>query len=355
MGLGLRLLTSWRAVTRNGWLGTPWTGLTALLALALAALLFLSGAAMALYYSPMPGAAWDSVDYAQFKLPFGDIVRGVHVYAANLLLIVLVVHLALIFLIGAYKAPGQRAWISLVLVLLLVPAFFVTGELLPWNQAGYWSTRVRLGIIASVPVVGELIASVVRGGAHIGTVTLSRFFVFHILFLPCALLVLLAAHGYIVGRDVIANPSTGSGRDGHLVLLELANRWLGVGLVAMLGLGLAAWQVPVGVGDPADPTDTTYVPRPEWWALALNQIVTLLSGPWTVVGTVLIPGLLVGIVLALPFIERSPERKLAGRRPSMLVAAGIAATLLLLSTFGYVTHYLAKPAESHTAGTKPRT
>lgn len=335
-----------RPVSQAGRLNAPWTGLTALLALALIALLAVSGAAMSFYYSPAPGAAWDSVDYAQFKLPFGEVLRGVHGYAANLLLIVLLVHLFRIFLVGAYKTPGHKAWISLVLVVLLVPAFFVTGDLLPWNQVGYWSTQVRLSVVASVPVVGDAVAGVLRGGQHIGVLTLTRFYVVHILFLPLLLMVLLLVHGTFVARDTVAHPSVDRHRDLLAAGLALTNRCLLVFLLIGLALALAAWQIPFPLGDPADPTDTSYIPRPEWWALVLNQLVTIFVGPWAILGTVVIPGLLVALLLTLPFIDRSPERDPANRKPAMLAAAGIAALLLSLSGLGYATHYLAPPAES---------
>ena len=82
-----------------------WTRFCGSLALVLVVLLFLSGAFMAFYYSPAPGVAYDSVDHAQFNIPFGDVVRGVHYYAWNLLLVVMGLHLLRAFLVGAYKTP----------------------------------------------------------------------------------------------------------------------------------------------------------------------------------------------------------------------------------------------------------
>ena len=141
----------------------PWTRFTGLLALVLVTLLFVTGVGMAFYYSPMPGAAYDSVDYAQFSVSLGDLVRGVHVYAWQLLLVVLGLHLGWAFVVGAYKAPWQMVWVSGVLVVLLVPACIITGDLLPWNQHGYWSTQVRLSIVSSVPLVGDFLAQLLRG------------------------------------------------------------------------------------------------------------------------------------------------------------------------------------------------
>lgn len=320
----------------------PWTGVSGLVALVLVALLFISGVAMTFYYSPAPGAAYDSVDYAQFSVPFGDLIRGVHFYAWNLLLVVIGVHLAWAFVVGAYKAPWQMVWVSGVLVMLLVPAFIVTGDLLPWNQRGYWSTQVRLSIVASVPLVGDFLARLLRGGSHIGIVTLTRFYVLHILVLPCLFVFLLAIHFYCVGRQVRSAPPAGDGRDRGTIpcLPDLIHRWLALLLTVTVVLGLVAWQYPVPLGDPADPTDTSYMPKPEWWVLFLNQLVTTLKGPLMVCGTVLIPGGLVGLLIALPFLDRAPECHPARRKKAMLAAAVIAVVLLGLSIIGYIKHYL---------------
>jgi ubiquinol-cytochrome c reductase cytochrome b subunit len=313
-----------------------------MVALALLVLLFGSGAAMTVYYSPTPGAAYDSVDYAQFRVPFGEVVRGVHVYSWNLLLIVMGVHLGRAFLVAAYRAPWQWTWISAVLVALLLPAFVVTGDLLPWNQSGYWSTQVRLSIVSSVPLVGEFLVALLRGSGHIGVVTLTRFYVLHVLLLPCALLLLLAWHARSVKRGLEGNPSL---RDGAphswAAILGAVDRGLIVLLVIALVLGWTALQWPAALGDPADPTDTTYVPRPEWWVLALNQLVTIFRGSLMVVGTVIVPGAVAGLLLGLPYLDGSPDRDPARRRRTLGAAVGVAALLLALSVMGYIEHYAA--------------
>jgi ubiquinol-cytochrome c reductase cytochrome b subunit len=320
----------------------PWTWITGLLGLALVVLLFLSGAVMTLYYSPTPGVAYDSVDHAQFDVPFGTVVRGIHVYAWNLLLVVLGLHLATAFIVGAYKAPWQAVWISGVLVVLVIPLFIVTGDLLPWNQSGYWATKVRLGIAASVPMAGDFAVSLLGANPHIGIVTLTRFYVLHILFLPCAFLLAVAVHAYCIGRAIRASraPDGIFAPDYRTAWPHHVTRWLALFLVVAVLLGAAAWWQPAPLGDPADPTDTAYVPRPEWWVLPLNQLVTTLNGPWTVFATVVIPGGLVSLLLALPFLDRSPERHPARRKTVMFAAAVMGAAILGLSVMSYVAHYL---------------
>lgn len=173
---------------------SPWTltwrHFLGTIALLLLALLFLSGAFMAFYYTPSPGAAYDSVDFAVFNLPFGEVIKGIHHYAWNLLLIVMGLHLVRAFVRATYKAPRQGVWISGVILLLFLPMFIITGDLLPWDQKGYWSTQVRLSIIASVPAVGDIMTRLLQGGPLTGIVALTRFYVLHIVFLPVLLLIL---------------------------------------------------------------------------------------------------------------------------------------------------------------------
>ena len=319
-----------------------WTRFFGALMLVLVVLLFLTGAFMAFYYSPAPGAAYDSVDYASFSIPFGEMVRGIHYYAWNLLLIVMGLHLGRAFLVGGYKPPREFVWVSGVLVMLVVPAFIITGDLLPWDQKGYWSTQVRNSIMASVPVVGDLLVRVLQGGPRTGVVTLSRYYVLHTIILPGLLLFLIAVHFHFLRHRGLSGPLSGEEGNRRKIpfLPSMVNRWLVLFLVVAVILGLVAWHWPAPLENPADPTDTSYVPKPEWWVLSLNQLVAILKGPLTVIATAIIPGGLVGLIMALPFIDRSPERHPARRKKTMLIAAVIALLLLGLSVMGYIEHHL---------------
>jgi ubiquinol-cytochrome c reductase cytochrome b subunit len=277
------------------------------------------------------------------------VIRGIHVYAWNLLLVVLGVHLAIAFVVGAYKTPWEKVWVSGVAVALLVPLFIVTGNLLPWNQSGYWSTKVRLGIASSVPVAGDVLIGLLGAQTHVGIVTLTRFYVLHILFLPCALAAALACHCYLIRQAHRSGPDDQAyAGESQGEWLHHVKRGLTIFLVVAVVLGVASWQYPAPLGDPADLTDTSYVPKPEWWVLPLNQLVTAFKGPLTVFATAVIPGALVGSLLALPFLDRSPHRHPAKRRKLLLVAAGLSAVALGLSAMGYTEHYA--PAGDRTAG-----
>ena len=311
------------------------------LLLVLLVLLFLSGAFMAFYYSPAPGSAYDSVDFALFTVPFGDIIKGIHHYGWNLFLIVLGLHLVRAFLVGAYKSPRQLVWVSGVMVLLFVPSFIITGDLLPWDQKGYWSTQVRLSIIDSIPFVGEFSIRLLQGGPLTGIVALTRFYVLHILFLPCFLILLIVLHIHFLRHRGITNaPSGRHSADATISFFpQLVNRWLILFLLVTVLLGLISWYWPASLGDPADPTDSTYVPKPEWWVLFLNQLVSIFKGSLAVIGTVIIPLGLIVLLLALPFIDTSPERHIFGRKVVMLFSVIIVIALLTLSILGYLEHF----------------
>jgi ubiquinol-cytochrome c reductase cytochrome b subunit len=313
------------------------------LLLALVVLLFLSGVFRSFYYSPAPGSAYDSVDYAFFTLPFGGIIKGIHHYGWNLFLIVLGLHLVRAFVFGAYKPPRELVWVSGVIILLLVPALIITGDLLPWDQKGYWSTQVRLSIIRSVPLVGDMIVRLLQGGALTGVVALTRFYVLHILLLPGLLVFLIFIHFHFLRHRGLSGALSGnnSARKRVLFFPTILNRWLILFLGVTLVLGLISWYWPAPLGDPADPTDSTYVPKPEWWVLTLNQLVTIFKGPLTVIGSVVIPGSLAALLIALPFIDAAPERHPARRKKVILVAGIIAIGLFVLSLVGYFQHFQA--------------
>ena len=318
-----------------------WTRFCGSLLLVLVILLFLSGAFMAFYYSPAPGVAYDSVDYAQFNVPFGDVIRGVHYYAWNLLLIVMGLHLARAFLLGAYKAPRELVWISGLMVLFVVPAFIITGDLLPWDQKGYWSTQVRNSIMSSVPVVGDFLVRMLQGGPRTGIVAITRFYVLHAVVLPAVLVFLIAIHLHFIRHRGLSGPvfTRGNSRQKVPLMPNIINRWLLLFVLVAVVLGLVAWYWPAPLGDPADPTDTTYIPKPEWWVLPLNQLVAIFKGPLTIIATAIIPGCLAGLLLALPFIERSSERHPGRRKKTILIGSLIGITLLVLSIMGYIEHF----------------
>ena len=309
--------------------------------LVLVVVLFLSGAFLAFYYSPVPGAAYDSVDFTLFIAPFGSIIKGVHHYAWNMLLVLAIFHLGRTFIAGAYRKPRQLTWVSGVIILVILPLFIITGDLLPWDQKGYWSTQVRLSIIASIPFIGDVAADLLRGGGLTGIVALTRFYVLHILFLPGVLIILLVVHFHFVAQHGFAERLLARPTAANRIPFwpRVINRGLMLFIFLVTFIGLISWYWPPPLGDPADPTDSTYIPKPEWWVLFLNQLVAIFRGQWAILGTTVIPGLLAALLVALPYLDRSSGRRLSERKGIIFLAGVLAAVIIVLSMMGYLEHF----------------
>jgi ubiquinol-cytochrome c reductase cytochrome b subunit len=171
-------------------------------------------------------------------------------------------------------------------------------------------------------------------------VALTRFYVLHVLFLPVALLVLTTVHLHLLAHRGISAPLWKEAAGGGTAPgLRLLNRWLWLFGAVAVGLGVLSKRWPAPLSEPADPTDLTYLPRPEWWVLWLNQLVTIFKGPLSMVGMLVIPGGLIALLLALPWLDRNPERDPARRKMAMLVTGLIVGILGTLSLIGYFEHF----------------
>jgi quinol-cytochrome oxidoreductase complex cytochrome b subunit len=177
-------------------LGFCFGGVTFFLFLMLA----VTGYFMTIYYVPSPEHAYRSVYYITHEVPMGRIVRSVHHWSANLMIATILLHTIRVYIHGAYKKPRELNWITGVLLLFLTLSFGFTGYLLPWDQKAYWATRVGTNIMGSIPFLGEYLLRIMRGGREVGALTLVRFYALHVMFLPLATAVLLAAHFFMVRR-----------------------------------------------------------------------------------------------------------------------------------------------------------
>jgi menaquinol-cytochrome c reductase cytochrome b subunit len=177
-------------------------GITFFLFLMLAA----SGYIMTIYYVPSPEQAYQTVDYITHEVSLGYVIRGVHYWAANLMIVTVLLHMIRVFIYGAYKKPRELNWITGVLLLLLILTFGFTGYLLPWDQKAYWATNVGTSIVGTVPFIGEYVMKIVRGGTDLGALTLLRFYSLHVIFLPMAAVILLVGHFFMIRRHGVSTP-----------------------------------------------------------------------------------------------------------------------------------------------------
>lgn len=147
----------------------------------------ITGTVLAMYYSPSPDHAYDSIQYIQNELTYGSVIRGIHHWGASAMIAVVALHLLVTFFMGAYKYPREATWVIGVFLLLITLGFGFTGYLLPWDERAYWATVVGTNIAGTVPFVGGVLVRVLRGGAELGVLTLTRFYAAHILLLPLSI------------------------------------------------------------------------------------------------------------------------------------------------------------------------
>ena len=158
----------------------------------------LTGIFLTMYYVPDPDKAYDSIEYIMTGVSYGWLIRGIHHWGASLLVLFVFVHMLRTFYYAAYKYPREITWMTGVGLLLLTLGMGFTGYLLPWNQKAYWATTVGTEIAGTVPLIGDFILRILRGGMDISAVTLARFFSAHIWILPAGVVALLGVHMYLI-------------------------------------------------------------------------------------------------------------------------------------------------------------
>lgn len=293
-----------------------------------------TGMFLAVYYAPTPDHAYDSIQFIEEQVTFGGFVRGLHHWGASAMVVAIGLHMLQAFLYGAYKPPREVMWMVGVVLFLLVMAFAFTGYLLPWDQTAYWATQIGLNMVGTVPVVGEFLMRVMRGGDALGALTLSRFFAVHVLFLPALLVSLIVAHLFILRRVGPAGPWTDE--RASLGSETFYPRQVYMDAVVMLAvftvIASLALLVPFPLTDKADPSDTSFVPVPEWYFLFYYELLKYVHGPLEPLATWILPTGVILIMLLWPFIDRNPARNPI-RRPVAL-GAGMVFLAVVLSLLG---------------------
>jgi cytochrome b6 len=326
-----------------------------------------TGILLLLYYRPSPGEAFESVQFIMTKVRFGWLIRGLHAWAANLLIFTAFLHMFSTFFLKAYRAPRELTWISGCVALFLFLGFGFSGYLLPWNELAFFATKVGTEMAAAVPFIGDWLLKFLRGGEEVSGATLTRFFGFHVAVLPALTTLVLAVHLGLIQRQGISVPP-GMDRAMHVLSYlrrhdpDAAAMWLKTANVESESREmpffpnfflreLMAWYIALGVlatlaafdpwelgvkADPFAPTPAGI--RPEWYFLAAFQSLKLLPAKllW-IEGEHF--GLLVFSAAALawvcmPFIDRNPE----GRSGRILKALGavVLVYLVAMSVWGYM-------------------
>jgi quinol-cytochrome oxidoreductase complex cytochrome b subunit/mono/diheme cytochrome c family protein len=320
--------------------GARWAAAFGSLLLFAFAVQVVTGILLSMSYAPAEKTAYASVKYIQEEAPLGSFIRSVHHWGSSAMVILLLVHLVQVFVWGAYKRPREFTWMTGVLLLGCTLGMAFTGYLLPWDQKAYWATKVGLGILGTVPGLGDMLRALLQGGPEIGNLTLTRFFTIHGFLLPGLIIFLLVVHLYLFRQHGVTPAWWQSAeqlkateepfwprqafKDGVLALLFIA------------ALGIWCFYHPAPLEEQAN-SAKPYEARPEWYFMFLFQILKYFEGPYEIIGTFVLPLVFFLILFFWPFLDRSPRRDPLRRPIAMALLIGATVGLVGLTIHANVT------------------
>jgi len=295
-------------------------------------------------YSASAQTAWESVYYIQHELLGGWLLRGLHHYTAQVMVALAGIYLLQLLITRAYRAPREVIFWLAVLILLTTLGLCLTGDLLRWDQRGYWSTTVRTSFLNLVPVIGGDLFQLAVGGPAFGHHTVTRFLSLHIGLCGATLAVLLVLHGSLLRRHGLATGGSAENKSPKTSLAWPDQAWRNMAacLVMLVVVGLLIAQhaltgdhpgerlsdtMGAAHGAPADPADADATARPEWSFLGLYQMAHLFEGGPMVIPIFVIPGLLFAAVMGMPFIAQWKH----GHSVNLAVAGVLVVGLVVLS------------------------
>ncbi|MEJ2749641.1 MAG: cytochrome b N-terminal domain-containing protein [Anaerolineae bacterium] len=274
----------------------------------LALLLIITGVLLMFRYDASVERAYTSIQYLETQVLFGSLIRGIHHWSANLLVITVFLHMIRVFLTGGFKKGRSTNWQIGIVLLLVVVAFNFTGYLLPWDQLAYWAITVGTSLLGYVPLVGTAVSNFLLAGPEVGQGALRNFYAIHVAVLPVLLILLMSYHFWKVRKDGgISQPEEDGGEDGkrsrverlttipHLVQIELA-------ATAVLLLVVVAWAifVPAPLEALANPSHPPNPAKAAWYFLGLQELLLHMHP----LAAMLLPGIVLGALVAIPYLDK---------------------------------------------------
>lgn len=301
-----------------------------------------TGILLLLYYRPSAENAFESVQFIVTEVKFGWLIRSIHSWSANLMILTLFIHMFSVFFMRAYNRPRELTWLSGVALLFISIGFGFSGYLLPWNEVSYFATKVGTDIAGDIPLVGHTMLRFLRGGDEVTGATLTRFFGFHVAVLPAMATVFIGIHVLLVqlhGMHVPARYEKTSRRMKffpNFLMRDLIGWIVAIGVLAALA-ALFPWEL----GVKADPFASAPAGiKPEWYFLFMFQTLKYIPAKiWMFEGEVI--GILFftlagAVLFVIPFINRSPEKY--PRRRLLFTVVGVIALLyiVVMTVVGYL-------------------
>lgn len=301
-------------------------GLSALLIVLLA----FTGILLQMNYTPSPPQAYLDILNLRANVRFGDLIRNLHHWSANLLVITAVLHLLRVFFTGGHRHPRELNWLLGVAMLLLTLAANFTGYLLPWDQLAYWAITVGTSILGYIPLIGGWLSRLLLGGPEVGAPTLLNFYALHISIIPLSIVMLMSYHFWRVRKDGgLTMPRNLDGQEETRIervttIPYLVRREAMFAMVWLAILLVWAALVPAPLEGIANPQISPNPAKAPWYFLGIQELL-LHFHPF--VAAVLIPAGGLSALALLPFYDVTPEgvgiyfRSRRGRGFSLLAAS----------------------------------
>src|SRR5262245_30720853 len=312
-----------------------------------------TGICLGLVYVPSPDQAFESLEYLNYQAALGWYLRAVHFWGSNAMVFVMTLHMIQVFLWGAHKYPRELTWIAGVLLFLCTLGMAFTGQILRWDQDAYWGLGIGAAIVARMPYAGDALVHVMLGGPIIAGRTLSRFFTLHVFVIPGLLIGLVGLHlwlvlrlginewpmpGRLVDRETYRKRYEEQVEKDGVPFFPVAARkdMVGMGVVVLAVLVLAAIFGPHGPKGVPDPAIIDTVPKPDFYFLALYALFALLP-PWTETAVLLIVlPLAIGVLLGVPCLAGTGEKSWRRRPVAALGVLLIVLTVVTLASLGLI-------------------
>ena len=314
----------------------------------------MTGILLSFVYSPSANEAWSSLQFLNHNVALGWYLRALHGWGSDFMIAIVLLHMAQVFLFGAYKFPRELTWIVGVLLLLLTLGMAFTGQVLRFDQDAYWGLGIGASIISRVPLIGAPLVHMMLGGPTIGGATLSRFFTLHVFILPGLLMAGVAVHIWMVLLHGVSEwPMPGRlvskatyEREYHEITAKTGipfvpdAAWKDAVFAASIMFAVMACAFffgPFGPGGPPDPTIVQTVPKPDFAFLWIYSVLAFLPTSIETPVILVMPILGIAGLLALPLFAGEGERHWAKRPIAVLSVAVIAVTLGIFTHLGTYT------------------
>ena len=269
-----------------------------------------TGILLATTYSPSASTAWGSVYYITYRMELGWFIRGMHRFGGFALVVLVGAQLLVTVVTGAYRAPREIQWWILLGLVFLTLVLGVTGNILPWDQRGYWAAVVEMNIAGGSPGIGPILRKIIVGGSEFGNQTVTRIYGLHALVLPGLYLLGLAAWAGLTLRQGVHRPARIVSDEPYWPKQAFLNKVAALAVLAIVSAVVIA-RHGYSLDAPADTASQDYPARPEWYFLSLNRLLHRFTGDKEIIGTMVIPGAIGLVFTLLPFFDRLLPRRLA--------------------------------------------